>query len=248
MDNVAQRRLILISLGVLVAVAWVVMVYQARQMTLNKSVCCLAVVHPWQVAEGWSALTMWVVMMAGMMVPSAVPMVLMFAALNRRRGDGYNTVVSTWFFVGGYLIVWAGFSVLATALQWYLQQQALLSAFMASAHPWFGGFLLILAGVFQWTPLKQTCLRFCQTPFGFLMTGWRQGNGGALVMGLHHGMYCVGCCWALMGLLFVLGVMNLWWILALSFFVLAEKVIPPQMAFSRMAGWALVIWGLVLVF
>ena len=151
--------------------------------------------------------------------------------------------VPVWIFVSGYLVIWSGFSLVATAMQWALQYVGVLSPAMASANAVFGGVVLIAAGVYQWTPLKHACLRHCQTPLGFLMSRWRDGVSGAFQMGLAHGAYCVGCCWALMALLFVGGVMNLVWVATLAALVLAEKIAPPGPWLARAIGLVLVAWG-----
>ncbi|MBL4691595.1 MAG: DUF2182 domain-containing protein [Rhodospirillales bacterium] len=186
---------------------------------------------------------MWAVMMVGMMVPSAFPMVLMFSSLNRNHRDKGGPFASTGIFAAGYIVIWTVFSLAATILQWGLQGVGLLSPMMASTSAAFSGLVLVAAGIYQWTPFKNACLRNCQTPLGFLMTRWRDGAGGAFRMGLAHGAYCVGCCWILMGLLFVGGVMNLLWIAVLAMFVLLEKVTPPGPLLPRLTGTALIAWG-----
>ena len=150
-------------------------------------------------------------------------------------------------FALGYVVAWVGFSAAATVLQWGLEQAALLSPMMASASPVLGGGLLIAAGVYQWTPLKRACLVKCRAPFEFLSRHWRPGSGGAVVMGLHHGAYCVGCCWVLMALLFVLGVMNLFWVGGLAAFVLLEKLGPRGDLVGRLIGLALLAWGIAVI-
>jgi predicted metal-binding membrane protein len=182
-------------------------------------------------------------MMTAMMVPTAAPMILVFASLNRRRHDPQPLLTSTGVFLLGYLVVWSGFAALATVAQWGLHIGALLSPMMVSISPILGGALLLAAGVFQLSPIKYACLSNCRTPIGFLMTEWRDGPRGALVMGLRHGLYCLGCCWALMSLLFVLGVMNLLWIAALAGFVLVEKVTPRGHLVSRLSGLVLIGWS-----
>jgi predicted metal-binding membrane protein len=149
--------------------------------------------------------------------------------------------------MSGYLVVWTGFSALATTLQWALEQATLLSAMMVSTSPLLGGALLITAGAYQMTPLKQACLIHCRSPVQFLSSHWRKGTGGAFRMGLAHGLYCLGCCWVLMVLLFVGGVMNLLWIAALAGFVLAEKIIPRGVLFGRIMGGAMILGGLWLM-
>jgi predicted metal-binding membrane protein len=145
------------------------------------------------------------------------------------------------------LAVWAAFSLVAALSQTGLQAAALLSPMMATTSPVLGGILLIGAGLVQWTPLKRACLSVCRSPLSFLMSGWREGRLGAFSMGIRHGGYCVGCCWALMALLFVAGVMNLVWVAAISVAVLVEKVLPYGEAVSRVAGVGLVAAGIALM-
>ena len=147
------------------------------------------------------------------------------------------------FFLLGYLAVWTGFSALAAVAQWILHALALLSPMMVSTSPLLGGVLLLVAGVFQWTPLKSACLTHCRSPLSFLMTDWGEGKWGAFFMGLKHGAYCTGCCWFLMALLFVAGVMNVWWIAIIALFVLLEKVVPQGLFVGKVAGVLLVAWG-----
>jgi predicted metal-binding membrane protein len=191
---------------------------------------------------------MWAVMMVAMMVPSAAPMILLFAAIHRKqreRGRGFAPVSA---FVAGYIAIWSAFSLAATLLQWGLEQAALLSPMMVGTSPMLGGGLLVVAGLYQWTPLKQACLRYCRSPIQFLSHGMRKGSGGAFVMGLEHGAYCVGCCWILMGLLFVGGVMNLLWVAAIAVFVLLEKVLPFGVLGGRVTGALLALAGLIVLF
>ena len=160
-------------------------------------------------------------------------------------GIGIACVVGV--FLLGYGVVWTAFSALAAVAQWILHSLALLSPRMTSASPILGGVLLILAGVFQWTPFKQACLLHCRSPLDFLMTGWREGKGGAFVMGLKHGAYCTGCCWLLMALLFVAGVMNIAWVAVIAIFVLLEKVVPRGLALAQWTGAIFVAWGLGMI-
>ena len=159
----------------------------------------------WSTANWLAVFIMWAVMMAAMMLPTAMPMVTVFATLNRRRSEAARTVA----FVAGYVALWTAFGAAATAAQWALQARGLLSPMIVSMSPALSAALLMIAGVFQFTPLKQACLRACRSPLGFLLTDWRDGLWGAARMGLRHGLYCLGCCWALMALLFVGGAMNL---------------------------------------
>ena len=197
---------------------------------------------------GYAALVviMWVVMMAAMMLPSAAPAILMVAALMRQRGDG-RQLRASWVFACGYLAVWFGFSLMAAVLQWGLDQAGLLSDTMVSGSVVLAGLLLIAAGIYQWTPWKQACLRQCRSPFELLTRYWRQGALGPAWAGVRHGAYCLGCCWMLMALLFVGGLMNILWIAALAFLVFVEKLLPFGPRASRVAGAAMIVWGAVVL-
>lgn len=233
------------GLAVLTLLAWAYMFYLTRGMNnieMGREMA-LPQMRSWGVADFVLMFVMWAAMMVAMMTPSAAPMVLMFANLNRRRRAQQGLFVPTGVFLLGYLVVWTGFSSLATVAQWGLHAAALLSPMMVSTSPILGGALLLAAGIFQWTPLKHTCLRHCRSPMGFMMHEWREGTWGAFVMGLKHGSYCVGCCWFLMALLFVAGVMNLLWIAAIAGFVLLEKVVPVGHWVGRVAGVLLIGWG-----
>ncbi|MCH8258373.1 MAG: DUF2182 domain-containing protein, partial [Proteobacteria bacterium] len=192
---------------------------------------------------------MWAIMMVGMMVPSAAPTTMVYAAVARKAGRQGSVVAPTVVFVSGYVALWTLFSVFATVAQWALDQAALLSPMMVTTSPLLGAGLLVAAGVYQVTPIKLACLEHCQSPAYFLSEHWRPGTMGAFRMGLHHGSFCVGCCWVLMGLLFLGGVMNLLWIAAIAIFVFTEKVIPMRhaRAASRLTGTAMILAGVVLL-
>ena len=243
-----DRAIVIVGILIIAAIAWAYTVYISEtSMDMGDGMgMAMADMRSWSAADFCLMFVMWAVMMVAMMAPSAAPMILMFAALNRRRREREAPYVPTAVFLAGYVIVWAAFSVAATlAGNWGLHQASLLSSMMgASTTGYLGGALLLAAGVFQWSPLKSACLKECRTPMGFLMTSWREGPGGALRMGLEHGAYCLGCCWALMLLLFVLGIMNLVWIAALAAFVLIEKVAPMPEWVSRGTGILLAGWGI----
>jgi predicted metal-binding membrane protein len=186
---------------------------------------------------------MWAVMMVAMMLPSATPTILLFGNVTRRRQLEGRPAVPVAVFTLGYLAVWVFYAIVAGAGQWELHHLALLSPSMAAASPVLAGGLLIAAGVYQWLPLKGACLSHCRSPLHFFSTEWREGVGGALAMGMRHGTYCVGCCWLLMALLFVAGVMNLVWVAVIAGFVLLEKLVPRGDWLGRLGGVALVIWG-----
>ena len=185
---------------------------------------------------------MWVIMMAAMMLPSAAPAILLVAALARQRGERHS-IVSSWQFASGYLAIWGAFSLLATGLQFALDRAGLLSGAMASGSAVLAALLLIAAGIYQWTPWKQACLRHCRSPVEFLTRYWRQGPFGPMRAGAWHGAFCLGCCWMLMGLLFVGGLMNMLWIAGLALLVLIEKLFPYGRRVSQITGAALVGWG-----
>ncbi|HRP76345.1 MAG TPA: DUF2182 domain-containing protein [Rhodocyclaceae bacterium] len=188
--------------------------------------------------------TMWCVMMTAMMLPSAAPMVLSFARVHARRRLQGGAVVPTGIFVAGYLAAWGAFGIVAAVAQMVLHEAALLSSSMGSLAAQSGGILLIAAGLVQFSPLKTACLEKCRTPLSFLLAEWREGRMGAVVMGLRHGAFCVGCCWALMLLMFVGGVMNLLWMAALTMLVLLEKVVPNGHTFGRVSGAVLIVGGM----
>ena len=192
-------------------------------------------------------LAMWWVMMVAMMLPSAAPTILLTAALNRRSTSDYPPYGTALFFSMGYLLAWLFFSLIAVVGQVVLENKGLFSTMMYSKSTYLTAGLLIAAGVWQFSPIKQACLRHCRSPVEFLTRHRRPGNRGALMMGLHHGTYCLGCCWFLMALLFVGGVMNLYWIAGLASFVLIEKLVPKGLWFGRIAGAGLFITGIALL-
>lgn len=200
---------------------------------------------PWQPIEFAFVFVMWAVMMVGMMTPSATPLILLYARVGRQAANDGKPFAATGWFTSGYLLVWAAFALAATAAQWLLEQIALLSAMMETTNRLLGGGILIVAGIYQWTPLKDVCLRQCQAPWLFIQNngGFRRDAAGSLKLGARHGAYCVGCCWTLMALLFVGGVMNVLWIALITIFVLAEKVIPAGRLISRIAGAGLIVAG-----
>ena len=202
--------------------------------------------------------SMWWLMMIAMMLPSAAPMVLLHAAVTRKglaRADNaggsspsHRLHSATTAFIAGYLMMWGAFSLVAVVAQWALGYGELLSGMMMSTSKLLSSGLLLAAGVWQITPLKTVCLRHCRSPISFLSTHWRPGVGGAFRMGLDHGVFCLGCCWFLMALLFYGGIMNLIWIIGLALFVLAEKVMPAGVALGRVTGLLLIAWGVGLGF
>jgi predicted metal-binding membrane protein len=251
LETVLKRdwTLVLSGLVGISALAWVYVAYLAWGMQPMDMAMEMAMprMQSWSVLDLVLLFIMWAVMMVAMMVPAAASMILTFATISRRRREQHQPYVPTAVFLAGYILVWMGFSVLATLAQWVLHTAALLSPMMVSTSPVLGGVLLVVAGIFQWTPLKYTCLTRCRSPLGFLTTEWREGTWGALIMGLKHGGYCTGCCWVLMALLFVAGVMNLVWVATITAFVLMEKLVPRGDLIGRVAGGLLILAGLIVL-
>jgi predicted metal-binding membrane protein len=202
---------------------------------------------PWSAGALGSALVMWTVMMAAMMLPSALPIVRLVAGSNRRAVGLGAADTPPALFVAGYLLTWTGFSALATSLQALLRSLALLTSGLSVSDPRLGGAILLLTGTYQLTRWKGSCLAHCQSPASFLLLHWREGARGALVMGVRHGLFCIGCCWALMLVLFVVGVMNLWWVAALAVVIALEKLALGGRWLPRIAGLGLMLWGAVLL-
>lgn len=254
-----DRNIVIAALLLLTALAWA---YLARLNAFTASIPALQNMpgmpnmpgmnmapasHPFAPVELTLTLIMWAVMMIGMMTPSAAPMILLYARVGRQAPQQGTPFAATGWFAGGYLAAWCVFSVLAGVAQSALAQAALITPMMAADNNILSGALLIVAGVWQWVPWKDACLANCQTPLLFLQRagGFKRDAKGAFVLGLRHGLYCVGCCWALMTLLFVGGVMNLLWVAVLAIFVLAEKLIPSARIFTRAAGLVAVAAGLI---
>ena len=198
----------------------------------------------WHIYDFYMLFVMWFVMMMAMMMPSVTPMVLMFTIVNKGKQNKGLPYSPTFIFLSGYLVAWALFSIVASAIQYPLHESGLLNPMMNSRSYLFSGSILIIAGLYQWTPLKEACLSKCRSPLSFLMTSWQEGHLGALKLGVHHGLYCVGCCWALMMVLFSVGVMNMLWVFLITAFVLLEKLGPTTSVYLRfITGLLLIVWG-----
>jgi predicted metal-binding membrane protein len=235
-------------LAAMVVLAWLYLVHTKTAMPdMDMPGMVMLDLNKWGLTTVLLLFVMWAVMMVAMMVPSATPMIFTFLTVNQRRQATARPFVPVTIFLLGYLAVWTAFSALATLAEWGLHQAAMLSTTMTATSTALNGGLLIAAGIFQWTPMKRACLKGCRSPLSFLMSEWREGAGGAFVMGLRHGGYCAGCCWFLMALLFVAGVMNLVWVAVIALFVMAEKMIPKGELLAHVAGVALVIAGATLM-
>jgi predicted metal-binding membrane protein len=245
------RRLVAGTILLITALAWAYLIHLDQQMaTFAASPSTMAQMGmvmdvAWRASDLVFTFTMWAVMMVGMMGPSASPLLLLFAEMQARRGvRGAPRMALA--FGAGYFTLWVGFSAGAALAQWALHEARLLTPTMAASSPWLGGAILVAAGAYQLLPAKRTCLTHCQSPLGFLMSHWRDGAGGALRMGVRHGVYCLGCCWALMIVLFVVGVMNLAWVGALSVFILLEKTGWIGARTGRAVGILMIAGGVLL--
>jgi predicted metal-binding membrane protein len=236
-----ERGLIVAGALVVAGAGWSYLVFTDASMA--SAMFGMPGMGGWGAVDYLLAVVMWMAMMAGMMLPSALPVLLLYHGIARRSRELGRGAGSVGLFGLGYLLVWCGFSSLAAALQGLL---ATLSATTAErvATPWLGALLLVAAGIYQWSPFKQACLAHCRGPIDYLAHHWRLGPLGALEMGIRHGAYCLGCCWALMALLFVFGVMNLAWVAALALFVLAEKILPYRGWIKSASGAAFIAGGI----
>lgn len=247
-----DRLIVIVGLVAVVALSWFYILSGAgmnmtifEMMSINDDAPAL-LMQPavWTSSYAFFMFFMWWVMMIAMMIPSASPMILLFAAINRKHRTEGNPFVSTGVFAFAYIIAWGGFSLLATALQWGLEQVGLMSALMVATNGLFSGLVIIAAGVYQLSPQKHAFLSQCSTPIQFIAHHWEKGTTGALRMGFKHGLYCLGCCWTVMALLFVGGVMNLFWIVGLAIYVLLEKTIPEGHRLGSIGGIGLIGWGI----
>ena len=243
-----DRAFVIAGLGGIAGISWVYMFHLVREMGTSMGVDMgVPRMQGWGAVDFVLTFVMWAVMMVAMMIPSAAPMILTYSRVNRRHHEQRSPFLATGVFLAGYLVVWTAFSAVATFAQWELNRAALLSPMMVSNSPLLGGMLLIGAGVFQFTPLKRACLAHCRSPLGFFMTEWREGTRGAFLMGIRHGTFCVGCCWLLMALLFVAGVMNLLWVAAIAGYVLIEKIVPAGHWVTRAIGVCVIVGGVWMV-
>jgi predicted metal-binding membrane protein len=245
-----DRVIVALLLLLVAALAWAFTIDQARQMDAmeaamwrDMNMSMNGMEPSWTPVDAVLLFVMWSAMMAAMMVPGAAPMVAAFAAINRRRRERAAPYVPTAIFLAGYVIAWTGFSLIATALQWLLQKTELLTTMMQSASYYFSAALFVAAGLYQFSPLKARCLNYCRSPDGFILSEWRDGGLGAMIMGLRHGLFCMGCCAALMALLFAVAVMDLRWVAGLTVLVTAEKLLPGAKFWRVAIGVASIVAG-----
>jgi len=254
LDALIRRDRLLMAAGLVITtlLAWI---YLLRANAAMNAMAAEAHMHAamgmadmrmWGVSAWFDLFVMWAVMMVAMMLPSAAPMMLLVLGVYRRRADPQARLAAV-MFVAGYVLAWTAFSAVAAGLQVSFHRTALLAPDMHLTSAALSGMVLVLVGVYQWLPIKNTCLMHCQSPLGFLSTHWREGARGGLEMGLRHGLFCIGCCWLLMSVLFVVGVMNLFWVAVLAAVVLLEKLAKRGEMIGRIAGIAAASWGLFLL-
>jgi predicted metal-binding membrane protein len=250
-----DRVVVAIALGALTMLAWIYTLHLAAEMGtampgMPGMKIAAPAIKPWSADAIAFAFIMWAVMMIGMMTPSAAPMILLYARVGRQARAEAKPFAGTVWFAGGYLLAWAGFAAFATIAQAALASASLLTPMLKTASNPLAGVVLIAAGLYQWTPFKNACLFACQLPFAFLSRhgGFKRDPLGSLALGFRHGLYCVGCCWALMGLLFVVGIMNVLWIAGLSILILLEKSVPGGRFPSRAMGLVLIVAGAIFLY
>jgi predicted metal-binding membrane protein len=245
-----DRSIIWACIALITVLAWAYLLHLDRAMSssmahdLMMAEMGMTMDMPRTSADVFFTFAMWTVMMIGMMAGPATPTLLLFAGMQRTRASGSVPMALPSFGLG-YLAVWTGFSACAAIAQEALHRAALLSPAMAASSPPVAGAILIAAGAYQLTPFKGACLTWCRSPLGFLMSSWRDGARGAVRMGLSHGLYCLGCCWALMCVLFAVGIMNLLWVAALAALVLLEKVGPFGAIAARVTGVIMIAVGVM---
>jgi Predicted metal-binding integral membrane protein len=245
-----DRFIVLTALSLICVLSWLYIIYLYNQMypmNMHALFFAMPMTSQWSWTDFVLLFLMWFVMMIAMMTPSVTPLVLIFTLINRKRQQQQNPYVPSGYLLCGYFFVWAAFSLLATLLQWLLQRVALLNPEMVTTSKVLGGIILITAGLFQFTPLKNTCLRNCRSPLSFIHQYWKDGKAGAFGMGMRNGIYCLGCCWIIMILLFVSGIMNILWIAIITLFVVIEKVLPSAKVVSSIAGILLIVLGIIIL-
>lgn len=245
-----DRYIIISSMAVMSLLAWFYMVYlykQMEQMNMDSLFFAMPMTAHWTGTDFALMFLMWVVMMIAMMTPSVAPLILIFARVNRQRQQQQSPYIKTAYLLTGYFLVWAGFSFIATFLQWTLQQVSMLNPEMVTTSKVLSSLILITAGIFQFSSLKNKCLKYCRSPLEFIYHNWKEGKNGAIKMGIENGIYCVGCCWILMTLLFVTGIMNILWVALIAIFVLIEKIASNPKWISSISGIILIAYGGVLL-
>jgi len=240
-----EHFLVFLPLILLIVISWIYIFNLSNSMGFMEEMSMMQS-SEWIFKDFLAAFAMWSVMMIAMMLPSAMPMILVFSAVNKKSGESGKSFVPTWIFVFGYFLVWTSFSFIASLLQFILHNLSIISYELKLINPFASGIVLIAAGIYQFTNVKDVCLKNCQSPLSFVLNYWKEGKIGALLMGIKHGFYCIGCCWVLMALLFVAGVMNLLWIVIIALFVFLEKIIKIKYL-GKAAGILFILAGIAVI-
>jgi predicted metal-binding membrane protein len=246
-----QEKIIILALVFLSVVAWIITVYHSRNMDSYSSMemqMSMGMEHPTLILETSLFLVMWVVMMIAMMFPAVVPMVLIFSNVHRKRRTRNESFIPTWVFVLGYLLIWTFFGFLACFVSLVVRYLDVSFPRLQEYKFLIRGVVLIVVGLYQITPLKNVCLTHCRSPFHFIMGRWREGYLGSLIMGIDHGAYCIGCCWGLMLILFVVGIMNIAWMGVLTSIIFIEKISKHGVIISKIIGVLLILLGIIMAF
>lgn len=244
-----QEKIIIVALIFLSVIAWIITIQHSQSMGTHASMemqMPMRIEHQSIILEGSLFLVMWTVMMVAMMFPAVVPMVLIFSNVQAKRKASDRGFIPTWLFVAGYLLVWALFGVLAYLVDLLIGHMGMSFPKLETYTPLIIGAVLIAAGFYQLTPLKNVCLTHCRSPLHFIIHRWREGHLGSLIMGIDHGAYCLGCCWGLMVVLFVLGVMNLSWMGILAAVIFIEKISKHGVIISKFVGGFLILLGFLI--
>lgn len=241
-----ENLLILLALIVLSALAWAGTVYQAGDMGVGMFTCSMTMGTPFSISNALLYVVLWGVMMVAMMLPAMTPIVGLFRAIARRKQEQGLPFTPVWMFIAGYFALWTLTGSIGYAADLAIQSLPERLPALRTYSMIIGGVTLIGAGIYQLTPLKYLCLLQCRSPMGFLLTSWRDGHAGALRMGIQHGAYCLGCCWSLMVVLFVVGTMNLVWMGILSAVIFVEKIVPHGVEMGKATGVGLIVLGLAM--
>jgi len=238
-----SNRITFFILVIIALLAWIYLWIDAGKMNLMSGMNKIDS-SPWLIDAIFANFIMWLIMMIAMMIPSAIPAISLYESMVNKNAEREIFLPAVWIFVVGYILIWAAFSLIITFVQALFLSLDWINMMLVSKNLFLTSTILIFTGIYQWLPIKSICLDKCRTPLNFFLGNWRKGNSGALIMGIEHGTFCLGCCWALMLLLFLAGVMNLIWVALITVFVFIEKVFPKGNIIGKLAGIVMIIAGL----